>query len=73
MNGEKPTPCLHGQCRLLCITCAADYMVDPAAWEDFGFHPAGLARIIQAMQDLNIWSQRYTTADPGMDKIGPLD
>lgn len=44
-SGEEdyPTPCIHGDGRNLCPDCRHDQEADPAAWEEYGEHPAGIA------------------------------
>jgi hypothetical protein len=39
-----PPPCVHGDGTGLCPGCRADHDEDPAAWLEFGDHPAGIAR-----------------------------
>lgn len=40
----QPTPCIHTGGTSLCSACKESYDADPAAWEEYGDHPAGIER-----------------------------
>jgi hypothetical protein len=46
---ESGLNCIHAAAGL-CPACTADYDADPAAWVEYGDHPAGLAAW-QALQE----------------------
>jgi len=39
-----PTPCIHSDGATLCESCFAQWAEDPAAYDEFGDHPEGIAR-----------------------------
>lgn len=60
------TPCIHpGKApdMPLCETCKEEYLTDPDAWEEFGFHEAGIKRWNDLQEWLRNRPQELDSAD----------